>query len=252
MARVEIVAHRGASADAPENTLAAIQLAWQQGADAAEIDVQLTSEGQLVAIHDETTLRTGGIDWGVKDRTLAELKTLDVGSWKSRQFLGERIPTLAEVLDLVPAGKRLFIEVKCSDEATPELVRVLSAAKTTHDQTVLISLDFDTIVAAKQALPGRSALWVTEQFPDGSGLWPLRPATWTLIELAQKSGLDGLDVNDVAARPNGDIEVIRRAGLQTCIWTVNSVERARWLRDEGIESITTDVPAKLLAGLGDG
>lgn len=58
----EIIAHRGASADAPENTLAAIQLAWQQGADAAEIDVQRTSDGQLVAIHDETTLRTGGGD----------------------------------------------------------------------------------------------------------------------------------------------------------------------------------------------
>jgi glycerophosphoryl diester phosphodiesterase len=245
----EIIAHRGASAGAPENTLAAIQLAWQQGADAAEIDVQRTSDGQLVAIHDETTLRTGGIDWAVKDRTLAELKTLDVGLWKSRQFLEERIPTLAEVLDLVPASKRLFIEVKETVDAIPELVRVLSAAKTTREQTVLISLDFNTIVAVKQALPERLAFWVTEQFPDGTEHWPLRPVTWTLIERAQKSGLDGLDVNDVATRPSGDIEIIRRAGLHTCIWTVNSVERARWLRDEGIESITTDVPAKLLAGL---
>ncbi|TXT38004.1 MAG: glycerophosphoryl diester phosphodiesterase [Planctomycetota bacterium] len=71
----EIIAHRGASAEAPENTLAAIQLAWQQGADAAEIDVMLTADGQLVAIHDETTLRTGGVDWIVSGRTLAELKT---------------------------------------------------------------------------------------------------------------------------------------------------------------------------------
>lgn len=245
----EIIAHRGASADAPENTLAAIQLAWQQGADAAEIDVQLTADGQLVAIHDETTLRTGGVDWGVTDRTLAELKTLDVGLWKSRQFFGERIPTLEEVLDLVPAGKRLFIEVKCGDEAIPELVRVLSAAKTTHDQTVLIGLGFLNIVAVKKALPQRMAFWVTEQFPEGPGHWPLRPPTWHFIQHAQKAGLDGLDVNDVAARPSGDIEVIRQAGLHTCIWTVNSVERARWLRDEGIESMTTDVPAKLLAGL---
>ena len=107
MSRVEIVAHRGASADAPENTLAAIQLAWQQGADAAEIDVRLTVDGQLVAIHDETTLRTGSTDWKVKDHTLAELKTLDVGLWKSQQFVGEQIPTLAEVLDIVPPGKRL-------------------------------------------------------------------------------------------------------------------------------------------------
>lgn len=249
MSRVEIIAHRGASADAPENTLAAIQLAWQQGADAAEIDVQLTADGQLVAIHDDTTLRTGGINWAVKDHTLAELKTLDVGSWKSPQFAGERIPTLAEVLDIVPPDKRLFIEVKCGDEAIPELVRVLSAAKTTREQTVFISLNFNTIVVVKQALPERLAFWVTQQFPDGPGLWPLRPATWTLIELAQKSGLDGLDINDVHTRPSGDIEVIRQNGLRTCIWTVNAMERARWLQEEGIESITTDVPATLIKGL---
>lgn len=245
----EIIAHRGASADAPENTLAAIQLAWQQGANAAEIDVMLTADGQLVAIHDETTLRTGGVDWVVKDRALTELKTLDAGSWKSPQFAGERIPTLAEVLDIVPFGKRLFIEVKCGVRAMSELVRVLSAAKATREQTVLISLDFDTIVAVKHALPERLAFWVTEQFATGAANSPLRPATSDLVQRALTAGLDGLDINDLVERPNGDIALIRRAGLATCIWTVNSIERAHWLRAEGMESITTDVPAKLLAGL---
>lgn len=248
----EIIAHRGASADAPENTLTAIRLAWQQGADAAEIDVMLTADRQLVAIHDETTLRTGRVDWALKDRTLAELKTLEVGSWKSPQFAGERIPTLAEVLDSVPLGKRLFIEVKCGVEAIPELGRVLSAARTAHEQTVLISLDFDTIVAVRQALPDRFAFWVTEQFASGEANSPLRPATSELISRAIAAGLDGLDINDLVARPSGDIALIRQAGLGTGIWTVNSVDRARWLRDEGMQSITTDVPAKLLAGLTDG
>ena len=247
MSRVEIIAHRGASAEAPENTLAAIQLAWQQGADAAEIDVMPTADGQLVAIHDESTLRTGGVSWTVKEHTLAELKTLDAGSWKSPQFAGERIPTLAEVLDIVPLGKRLFIEVKCGVEAIPELVRVLSAAKPAREQTVLISLDFDTIVAVKRALPDRSAYWVTEQFATESSL---RPLTSELIQRAVAAGLDGLDINDLVERPSGDIALIRQAGLRTCIWTVNTIERAHWLRDEGIESITTDVPALLLASGG--
>lgn len=245
----EIIAHRGASADAPENTLAAIQLAWQQGADAAEIDVQLTADGQLVAIHDETTLRTGGVDWEVKGRTLAELKTLEVGSWKSPQFNREPIPTLAEVLDIIPVGKRLFIEVKCEADAIPELIRVLSAAKLARQQTVLIGLDFDTIIAVKAALPDRLAFWVTEQFVTGEANSSLRPTTSDLIQHALAAGLNGLDINDRAERQCGDIALIRQAGLRTCIWTVNSVERARWLRDEGIESITTDVPAKLIAGL---
>lgn len=245
----EIIAHRGASAAAPENTLAAIQLAWQQGADAAEIDVQLTADGQLVAIHDETTLRTGGVDWVVKDRTLAELKTLDVGSWKSPQFSGERIPTLAEVLDIVPPGKRLFIEVKCGIEAIPELVRVLSAAKTAREQTVLIGLDFDTIVAVKRALPDRVACWVTEQFAGDSPTSPITPPTAELIERALAAMLDGLDINNLSERPSGDIAQITRAGLQAYVWTVNSSERAAWHYAEGIHGITTDVPGRLFDDL---
>ncbi len=251
---VEIVAHRGASADAPENTLAAIQLAWQQDADAAEIDVQLTADGQIVAIHDDTTLRTGGVDWRVTERSLAELKSLDVGWWKSPSFAGERIPTLAEVLDIVPLGKRLFIEVKCGLDLLPELHDVLHAARTLREQTVLISLDFDTIVAVKRAFPERTALWVTEQCLVGKGdapsphaEWQLNPPTAHLIDCALQAGLDGLDINDLLQRPDGDIELIRCHHLQSCVWTVNSAERATWLRDEGIASVTTDRPAGLRA-----
>lgn len=250
MPHVEIIAHRGASADAPENTLAAIRLAWQQGADAVEIDVQLTADGQLVAIHDETLLRTGGVDWPVKDRTLAELKTLDVGSWKSPLFAGEQIPTLAEVLDIVPSGKRLFIEMKCGVEALPELVRVLSAARTSREQTVLIGLDFDTIAAVKRALPDRIACWVTEQFAVSNSLGSaLKPTTAELIQRAMAAKLDGLDINNLPERPSGDIAQITQAGLQAYVWTVNSVERAAWHQAEGILGITTDVPAKTIGEL---
>ncbi len=250
MTQVEIIAHRGASADAPENTLAAIQLAWQYGANAAEIDIQLTADGQLVAIHDETTLRTGGVDWAVKDRTLAELKTLDVGSWKSAKFVNEQIPTLAEVLEIVPPRKRLFIELKCGAEAIPELVRVLSAAKNTPDQSVLISLDFDVIVAAKRAISDRLAFWVTEQSFIGDGVHiDICPSTQELVDRAKAAGLDGLDIGDRPERPDGDIAVICRSGLRTCVWTVNSVDRAIWLRDQGMQSITTDVPRELLSKL---
>jgi len=206
----EIIAHRGASADAPENTLAAIQLAWQQGADAAEIDVQRTADGQLVAIHDDTMLRTGGVDWAVKDCTLAKLKKRDVGSWKSPQFFGERIPTLAEVLTIVPQGKRLFIEMKCGVDTIPELVRVLSAAKTTRDQTVLIGLDFDTIVAVKRALRNRLAMWVTVQsVRKNRGREQVIPPTKQLIRKALAGKLDGLDINDLVQRKPGDIARIR-------------------------------------------
>lgn len=123
-ARVEIIAHRGASFDAPENTLAAIELAWHQQADAVEIDVRLTADAEIVVIHDETTARHGGRDTPVCEESLTELRQIDVGRWKGSQWAGERIPTLAEVLETVPDGKRLFVEIKCRAEIVAALSRL--------------------------------------------------------------------------------------------------------------------------------
>src|SRR5947208_878460 len=101
---LEIIAHRGASWEAPENTLSAVQLAWQQGADAVEADFRLSRDRQIVATHDDSTLRITGVDLRVHESSLAELRALDFGRWKAAQFEGERIPTLAELLATVPAG----------------------------------------------------------------------------------------------------------------------------------------------------
>ncbi len=109
---MKIIAHRGASFDAPENTLAAIRLAWQQQADAVEIDVHLSRDRHLVAIHDFNTRKTTGRNRPVARQTLAQLRTLDAGQWKHPRWRGEKIPTLEEVLATVPPGKRLFIEIK--------------------------------------------------------------------------------------------------------------------------------------------
>src|SRR6478752_5983209 len=118
---VEIVGHRGASYDAPENTVASVKLAWEQKADAAEFDVYRTKDGKIVVIHDKDTKRTaGGVNKVVAESTLAELRALDVGKWKGEKYAGERIPTLAEVLATVPAGKKVFIEVKPGPEVVPD------------------------------------------------------------------------------------------------------------------------------------
>ena len=107
-----IIAHRGESYDAPENTLASINLAWERGAEAVEIDVHLSKDNQVVVIHDPNTLRVSGIKKKIKNSTVADLKKLDVGSWKSAEFKNEKIPTLKEVLATVPQSKKLIIEIK--------------------------------------------------------------------------------------------------------------------------------------------
>ncbi len=110
------MAHRGASYDAPENTMASVELAWQQNADAVEVDVHLTKDKNIVVIHDRKAKRTGGLNKKIEKLTLEELRTLDFGSWKGAEWSGERIPLLSEVIETVPEGKKLFVEVKCGPE----------------------------------------------------------------------------------------------------------------------------------------
>lgn len=130
-AAAEIIAHRGASADAPENTLAALKLGFEQGADAGELDLHLSSDGKLVIIHDADTKRTAGVDRKVVEQTFDALRRLDVGAfgrWKDKGF-AERIPTLDEALALVPADKKMVIEIKVGVEALGPLEQSLRRAK---------------------------------------------------------------------------------------------------------------------------
>lgn len=115
--RPVIFAHRGASAHAPENTLAAFEMALTQQADAIELDVKLSSDGYVVVHHDPTIDRTTDGKGRLKDKTLAELKTLDAGNFFSEKFKGEKIPTLEEVFEAV--GKRTFINIELTNYKTP-------------------------------------------------------------------------------------------------------------------------------------
>ena len=107
-----IIAHRGESYDAPENTLASINLAWQRNDDAVEVDVHLTKDNRIVVIHDPNTKRITGQNKKIKNSTLTELQTLDFGSWKAEKWKDEKIPTIDEVLQTVPVNKKIIIEIK--------------------------------------------------------------------------------------------------------------------------------------------
>ena len=106
---VEIIAHRGASHDAPENTLESVRLGWEQGADAVEVDVYLSKDGHIVVHHDDTTKKLAGVDRKVVAQTLAELQRLDVGAWKGAKWKGVRIPRLDDVLASIPEGRRMSV-----------------------------------------------------------------------------------------------------------------------------------------------
>jgi glycerophosphoryl diester phosphodiesterase len=240
---VEIIAHRGASAHAPENTLAAVNLAWQIGADAVEVDVYLSSDGHIVVMHDDTTKRTGGRDWKISERTLAELRTLDVGSWKGPTWAGEKIPTLAEVLATIPSGKRLFIEIKCGPDIAAPLAEVLAEAGRPAAETVVIAFKLPVAEAVKRRLPGMRVYWLYSTSPKKdkeTGRLVDHPEE--LLEVCRRAGLDGLDLGYESQLTPEFVARIRDLGLGLYVWTVNKPDVAQRLHALGVDGITTDDP----------
>ena len=245
-----LVAHRGASHDAPENTLAAFRLAWEQGADAIEGDFHLTADGEIVCIHDGTTKKVAGRDLVVARSTLAELRELDVGSWKGERWKGERIPTLAEVLGTVPEGKRVLIEIKCGPEILPALEEALAASPRKPEETVIIAFDEEVIAGAKRAMPGRKALWLTSfEKEKETGRWT--PSTDEVLSTLGRIGADGVDCKATVPVDRAFAGALRARKKELHVWTVNDPGKARKMRELGVDSITTDRPGWLRKQLED-
>lgn len=239
---VEIIGHRGASFDAPENTVASFKLAWEQKADGAELDVFLTKDGKLVVCHDRDTKRTAGVSKLIAETTLDELRALDVGKWKGEKFTGEKLPTLTEMLATTPEGKVVFVEVKCGPECVAELDRVLKASKLKPTQTPVISFNADVVAAVKKARPDLPAYWIVDVKPK-KGAKP--PAAADLIAKAKEIKADGLDLSAGDALDEGFAKAVRDAGLKLYVWTVNDADVARRMVKLGVDGITTDRPGWL-------
>lgn len=242
--KVDIVGHRGASFDAPENTLAAINLAWEQKADGVEFDIFLTKDGKIVAMHDKDTKRTAGTTKVVAESTLEELRALDVGSWKNPEYAGEKIPKLEELLITVRPGKRAYIEVKCGPEIVPELDRVLRATELKTAQTPIISFNADVIAAVKKLRPDLPAYWIVGLKKETN--------LETLIPKAKSIHADGLDLSANEFLTPEFARQIREAGLRLDVWTVNDAALAKRMIELGARGITTDKPGWLREELAKG
>ncbi|QYM78024.1 glycerophosphodiester phosphodiesterase [Horticoccus luteus] len=240
---MEIIAHRGASHDAPENTVAAARLAWAQGADALECDVRTTADGRLVALHDADLRRVGGAATGIADLTWAAVRDVDVGRWKAESFRGERVPALEELLAVTPAGKRVLIEIKDGVASVEPVARVVEATAGPHARVAVIAFDLAVAVAAKGRLPAADVLWIIDS-PR------LEVRTWeTLVTTAQAAGVDGLDVHCAWPNPAAAVRRAREAGLRTYVWTVDTPGTARRWRDAGADGLTTNRPGWLRSKL---
>lgn len=238
---VDIIAHRGASHDAPENTLVAFKLGWQQRADAVELDIWLTKDGKIIVSHDADTKRTTGVAKKISENTLAELRALDAGSWKNPKWKGEKLPTLTEALALIPDGKRLVIEIKCGVEVLPELEHVLKASSKPAAQLVIISFHYDVCAQAKKLFPKIPVLFLSSFKQDkATGTWSPTPAE--LIQKAKSAGLEGINLSYKGPLDAAFVKQTHAAGLKFYVWTVDDAEVAKKLLAAGADGITTNRP----------
>ncbi len=230
-----LFAHRGSSAHAPENTLAAFELAVRQGADAIELDAKLTADGQVVVIHDQTVDRTTDGSGKVSDLTLAELRALDAGSHFDVSFRGEPIPTLEEVFQAV--GPVLYINVELTNYASPtdplpdkvaELVRKYQL----EDRVLFSSFNPLALFRIQKLLPDS---------PAGLLALPGRGGAWA------RSWLGRLVPHQSLHPEQGDvtpalIRRVHRSGRKIFVWTVNEPEVMRRMFAWEVDGIFTDDP----------
>jgi glycerophosphoryl diester phosphodiesterase len=225
------IAHRGASFDAPENTVASVKLAWEVGADAAEIDVYLSVDNRVMVIHDKDTRRIcSGENYIIKETPSSLLRTLDAGSWKGAGFKGERIPFLEEILATIPEGKTLVVEVKCGSEIIPYLDEILSISAK-KPQLVFISFGWDTILGLKKSFPGNKAYWLTSS----------KAEALKKMDEAAAAGLDGINMQ-FSAIDNEVLMTAQKNNLQILAWTVDNPEEVKRLQALGVKYFTTNRP----------
>lgn len=237
-----IVAHRGWSGAAPENTMAAFELALKEPAiDYIELDVHLSADGVPVVIHDHTLNRTTSGQGPVREASHAELARLDAGSWYAPEFAGERIPTLAEVLELCKGRMRLAVELKTMGELNrglEEKVVSLIQQYGMQDEVVLSSFDHDSMKLAHELDPSIT-----------TGLILLGKPTLLLEQLAF-TGATSLSIHYGFATPEL-LAQMAEAGIDIGVWTVDDPEQLAQLVARYPDlRITTNYPDRLLAAIG--
>lgn len=237
----KVIAHRGASAAAPENTLAAFRRARDEGATWIECDVKLTADGRPVVFHDDTLDRTTDGQGPMADAPLSMVGALDAGGWFSPDFLGEPVPTLEETLDLLAdLGMGANLEIKpCpgrereTAEATVAVLRAYGGAV----PVLLSSFSEPALAAAREAAPDVPRGLLVEALPED---WQARARALECVALHV----------DAAPLTADQVAAMRDAGYKVVVWTVNGESEARRLSDWGVDALITDAPQRIAGALG--
>ncbi|EDM25586.1 glycerophosphoryl diester phosphodiesterase [Lentisphaera araneosa HTCC2155] len=228
-----LIAHRGASANAQENTLESFQLAFIQGADGVEGDFLLTRDRKLIAYHDLNTKRLLQKDLSTKTLNLSEIRKLSP----------YQIPELYEVLNIIPQGKGLVIELKCGRQVEKILIDTLRSSQIKFESITVISFRLPTLIRLRKICPQIKILWIRNFRLSKEKFNPCLEETRAVIE---KCNFDGISAN--ANRINQEF-IKAFEGLEINCWTVDSSQRYRELEQLGCHSISTNRPGYIQTSL---
>ncbi|MFI8685891.1 glycerophosphodiester phosphodiesterase [Rossellomorea sp. NPDC077527] len=236
---MKLFAHRGVSGEAPENTLAAFKAAAESGAHGIELDVQLSKDGQIVVIHDETIDRTTNGTGYVKDMTWEQLRTYDAGSWFHPSFKGESIPSLEEVLDVVTAhhdSMIINIELKNDQIDYPQLeekVLDLLDEKGMKEQTIISSFNPESLRRVRQLDPDIEIGFLFEGIPAN------------ILDRIKPLQVNALHCDaSFAQSPTG--RIVMEMGMPLRVFTINTMEEFQLVKKAGVEVVMTDYPGLFL------
>lgn len=278
---VDVIAHRGASAYAPENTLASFRLAHALDADWFELDCTLSRDNEVIIIHDDSTDRTTGVKGLVSEMTLDELKALDAGTWKEARFAGEPIPTLDETLDFAKDKLGVYIEIKNSADDEALMDQILAAAEgvkvwngSLQQETMrLIEQSDSRNLALTRACIDRVRARKMEKQVVIQSFSPIicavalieapeirteylgaeskdHPERWeNFLRWAELMDVPGCNINFGSFTPER-LKMFHDAGRTVAIWTVNKPEDMQYLAETGVDAIITDRPDLCLEVLG--
>lgn len=235
------IAHRGASGEYPESTRLALLKALEAGADMIELDCQMTRDGHVVIFHDESLKRTAGVAGAIKDKTLEQLKKLDIGRWRKKSFQGERILTLEEALEAVGGKADLCLEIKSYPGSLPGIeIKILFTLSHYEclDRTILASFDYRCLGRVRELAPEATIGLI---FGAGVRDDPFRAA--------QKLGAASLHVQKELASRHF-FERAWQDGLDVYVWTVNELSEMERFVSMGAQGLISDFPKRLKTLLG--
>jgi glycerophosphoryl diester phosphodiesterase len=234
-----VIAHRGSSGVAPENTIASLELAVSQGATAVECDVVLSADGVPIVIHDTTLDRTTSGSGDVSALDWSDLAKLDAGSWKDTKYGTERLLRLSDLLHRAKGRARIIIELKAGDPATLAQTTLEAIEANPGADTAVISFVPAVVEAVRRTIPGVAVGYLYSRH------WPWATDHADVISRARAIGAHFVSP-EYSLATEEFCSAAHIAGMPVSVWTCNDAESMRSLADAGVDAVTTDWPDSAL------